>query len=102
MKIVTIASFVFLLTGCVVAATEEGMAVRMIDKQSDYNCKFVRTITGSGSMGWTPAGDAQSAMNSISNKAAKAGANAVRVVSANSTEESTIVIAEALNCEFDE
>jgi hypothetical protein len=46
------------------AITEEGMAVRVIDKQSDYNCKFVREVTGYGTA---------SPMIQIKNRAAKAG-----------------------------
>ena len=102
MKLVLIALSVLLITGCVVQPTQEGMAVRVIDKQSDYNCKFVRTVTGSGALGWTTAHDAEGAMNQISNRAAKAGANAVRVINVDSDMVSSTVVAEALNCEFED
>ncbi len=95
MKIVTIALFVFLLTGCVVSATEEGMAVRVIDTQSDYDCKFVREVTGYGTA---------SAMIQIRNRAAKLGANAVRINHLGHFDDggSAILIAEALNCVFND
>ena len=95
MKLLTLILLSFLFVGCVVTATEEGMAVRVIDKQSDYNCKFVREITGYGTA---------SPMIQIRNRAAKAGANAVRVKPLGHFDDggSAIVIAEALNCEFED
>lgn len=99
-KLLTLIVVSMLLGGCIVSPTQEGNAVRMVDKQSDYKCKFVTTVTGSGSMGWTTAHDAEGAMNEVRNRAAKAGANAIRVVNIDSNMETSVVVAEALNCEF--
>ncbi|MFA1562956.1 DUF4156 domain-containing protein [Aliivibrio fischeri] len=101
MRVLVLLMGVMLLNGCIVAPTPEGRMVRMVDNQSEYNCKFVTTVTGSGSAGWTTAHDAEGAMNEIMNKAAKAGANAVRVVNIDSNIDTTVVVGEALNCQFD-
>jgi len=91
--------FVF-LSGCVVQPTSEGKAVRVVDKKTEYKCTFVDMVTGSGSAGWTPAHDAEGAMADVRNKAAKVGANAIRVLNIDSNMATTVVVAEALNCEF--
>ena len=91
-----------IIQGCVVQPTNESKAIRMVDRQSDYKCKFIATVTGSGSMGWTTAHDAEGAMNEIRNEAAKVGANAVRIVNADSNMSTSVVIGEALLCEFNE
>jgi uncharacterized protein YbjQ (UPF0145 family) len=91
----------FALGGCIVSATQEGNAIRIIDKQSDYKCKFIKSVTGSGSLGWTTAHDAEGAMNQVSNRAAEAGANAIRIINVNSDLATSVVVAEALSCVFD-
>ncbi len=96
MRLLALIILSFLFAGCVVSATEEGIAVRVIDKQNDYICNYVREVTGYGTA---------SAMIQIKNRAAKAGANAVRVNYADyiaNEAGSPIVIAEALNCEFED
>ena len=90
------------IQGCIVSPTKEGNSIRLVDNQKDYNCKYVATVTGSGSMGWTTAHDAEGAMNEVRNKAASAGANAIRVVNVDSDLETSVVVAEALACEFTE
>jgi len=86
----------------VIQPTAESKLVRLVDKQTDYKCKFITTVTGSGSMGWTTAHDAEGAMAEVRNDAARAGANAIRVVNVDSNMQTSVVVAEALNCEFND
>ena len=89
-----------LFFGCAASLTQQGTKVRLIDKQTDYKCTFVGTVTGSNSMGNTTAHDAEGAMNELRNKAAQQGANAVRVINIDSTAMQTTAVGEALNCIF--
>lgn len=93
---------VLLLQSCVVQPIAESKSIRLVDKQSDYKCKYIATVTGSGSLGWTTAHDAEGAMNEVRNDAAKAGANAIRVVNINSDMATSVVVAEALLCKFND
>ena len=88
------------IIGCVVQPTAQSKAVRVVDDQSDYSCSFVSVVTGSGSLGWTTAHDAEGAMAEVRNRAASAGANAIRVINVDSNMETTVVVAEALDCKF--
>ncbi len=90
----------FILFGCATALTESGTKVRLVQMQSDFDCSFVGTVTGSNSMGNTTAHDAEGAMNQLRNKAANIGANAVRVLSVSFSEAVTTTVGEALNCQF--
>lgn len=101
-KILTLLIITYSISGCVVQPTAESKAIRLVDKQTDYKCKFITTVTGSGSMGWTTAHDAEGAMNEVRNDAAKAGANAIRVVNVDSNMQTSVVVAEALQCEFND
>ena len=101
-KLFGITLIVISIVGCVVQPTAEGKTVRLVDRQSDYKCKFITTVTGSGSMGWTTAHDAEGAMAEVRNDAAEAGANAIRVVNVDSNMETSVVVAEALNCTFND
>jgi uncharacterized protein YbjQ (UPF0145 family) len=91
---------VILLSGCATALTEQGAKVRLVQTQSEHNCSFVATVTGSNSMGNSTAHDAEGAMNQLRNKAANLGANAVRVINVSTTEAVTTTVGEALNCQF--
>lgn len=91
-----------IMQGCVVQPTAEGNAIRLIDKQSDYGCKYVSTVTGSGSVGWTTAHDAEGAMNEVRNRAAVEGGNAIRIVNIDSSMSTTVVVAEVLTCNFND
>ena len=99
-RILGLLLIILFTTSCVVKPTPESKAIRLVDKQTDYKCKFITTVTGSGSVGWTTAHDAEGAMNEVRNDAAKAGANAIRIVNISSSAETTVVVAEALNCKF--
>ena len=101
-KIMRLVIIAYFITGCVVKPTPESKAIRIVDKQTDYKCKFITTVTGSGSMGWTTAHDAEGAMNEVRNDAAKSGANAIRIININSDMDTTVVIAEALECKFND
>lgn len=91
---------ILLISGCVTAISQDGMKVRLIDKQSDYKCKFVAVVTASNSMGNNEGHDAEGAMNEVRNKAAMVGANSVRIVEIDTSVFATTVVGEALNCEF--
>jgi uncharacterized protein YbjQ (UPF0145 family) len=99
-KILVLVVTAYFFTGCIVKPTLESKSIRIVDKQTDYKCKFITTVTGSGSMGWTTAHDAEGAMNEVRNDAAKAGANAIRIININSDMDTTVVVAEALKCKF--
>lgn len=101
-KYIGIALIAISTISCVVQPTAESKAVRLVDKQTDYKCKFVDTVTGSGSMGWTTSHDAEGAMAEVRNKAARAGANAICVVNVDSNMQTSVVVAEALICQFDD
>ena len=62
-----------LLQACVTQLASEASNVRVITDPKEYNCEFRGVVTGSASMGWTTAHDAEGAFNDIMNKAAKKG-----------------------------
>lgn len=99
-KVIIITFVGLLLAGCAASLTTGGSQIRLVDKQSDYKCKFVGTVAGSNSMGNTTAHDAEGAMNELRNKAAKLGANSVRVINIDSSVLVTTVVGEALICDF--
>ena len=88
------------LAGCATQLTEQGQKVRIIDRQSDYECEFINTVTGSNAMGNTKAHDSQGAMNEIRNNAANLGANAIRLLNLDVTSAATTALGEALKCKF--
>jgi ribulose bisphosphate carboxylase small subunit len=93
-------AFTLITSGCAASLTQQGTQVRLVDKQTDYSCVFVATVTGSNSMGNSTAHDAEGAMNELRNKAASYGANAVRVINIDSSPVVTTAVGEALNCKF--
>lgn len=86
------------LTACATQLTAQGNSVAIVDRQADYGCKFVGTVTGSNMMGNTMAHDAEGALNQLRNKAAALGANAIRILNVNSDSAGTAASAEALIC----
>ena len=90
------------LQSCVVGLNQYGAKVRLVDDKKEYNCKFITTVTGSGSMGVSTAHDAEGSMNEIRNEAARVGGNAVKMVNVNSDIFSSVAVGEALNCEFND
>jgi uncharacterized protein YbjQ (UPF0145 family) len=100
MKTVLTIILIISIQGCAARLTSEGMRVRLVESQVAHNCVFVGTVTGSNSMGNTTAQDADGALNELRNKAARLGANAVRVISISSSAIVTTTVGEALICEF--
>ena len=97
-SIIFILSATILLQGCVVSPTPESNKIRIVT--SDSNCKYISTVTGSGSVGWTTAHDAEGAMNEVRNDAASVGANAIQILNINSDALTSVVVAQALICDF--
>lgn len=90
------------ILGCVATPIDESKAVRSIDDDSDYKCKYLGFVSGEGPMGWTTAHDAEGAMNDVQNEAARLGANAVRVINIDSNVATTVIVADAYKCDFPE
>ena len=90
------------LQSCVVGLNQYGAKVRLVDDKKEYNCKFITTVTGSGSMGISTAHDAEGAMNEIRNEAGRVGGNALKMVNVGTNIFTHSTIAEALNCEFND
>lgn len=92
-----------LATGCMATLTPQGQSVRVVTAaQKEASCRYVGLVTASQSLGLTTGGDAQSALNGVRNRAAALGANAILIVSTDSDAIGTTVVAEALDCRFDE
>ena len=90
---------IILIFGCATQLTLEGSSVRLVSDAT--GCDFVGTVSGSNSMGSSTSHDADGAMNSLRNKAAAMGANAVKIINVDSDDVATTAIAEALSCDFD-
>lgn len=70
------------LSACTTALTQHGAAVQPVtENQKEKYCQFIAIVTGKESMGMSRAGDAKSAMNKVRNEVAKAGGNAMRIIS---------------------
>lgn len=99
MKRILLLAPIIAVFGCATQLTLEGTSVRLVNDNDE--CEFVGTVTGSNSMGMSTAHDAEGAMNTLRNKAATMGANAIRIINVDSNSEVTTAVAEALLCEFD-
>lgn len=99
MKRIFLLAPIIAVFGCATQLTPEGTSVRLVNDNAE--CEFVGTVSGSNSMGMSTAHDAEGAMNTLRNKAAKMGANAIRVINVDSNSEVTTAVAEALLCKFD-
>ena len=91
-----------LLHGCAVSLNQHGERVAFIDDKERNNCNFLTIVTGSNSLGYSTAHDAEGALNEVRNKAEQIGGNAVKLIDIDSTSMSATAIAEALWCEFRE
>lgn len=89
-----------LIQGCAVSLNEHGQRVALIDDKERNKCNFLTIVTGSNSLGYNTAHDAEGALNEVRNKAAQIGGNAIKLIDIESTSMSTTAIAEALWCEF--
>ncbi len=99
MKRLFVIAPIILTFGCATQLTLEGSSVRLVSDAA--GCDFVGTVSGSNSMGSSTSHDADGSMNSLRNKAAAMGANAVKIINIDSDSEATTAIAEALSCDFD-
>ena len=100
--ILIVVTMMISLQSCVVSLNQYGTKVRLVDDKKEYNCKFITTVTGSGTWGINSAHDAEGAMNEIRNEAARVGGNALKMVNVDSNIFTHSTIAEALNCEFND
>ena|GEM_PF-864886 len=98
----TIILLSFLLQSCVVGLNKYGASVRSVQDKINYKCKFITTVTGSGSWGTSSAHDAEGAMNEIRNRVAEVGGNAFKILNIDSDAFTSTVVAEALKCEFND
>jgi uncharacterized protein YbjQ (UPF0145 family) len=92
----------FLLQSCVVGLRQQAITIRIIDDKKEYNCKFINTVTGSGSWGNSTAHDAEGAMNEMRNKVEEFGGNALKIINVDSSIITTTAVGEALSCDFEE
>ena len=90
---------VFIAFGCATQLTPAGSSVRLVSDNAE--CVFLGTVSGSNMMGISTAQDADGAMNELRNKAVVMGANSVKIINIDSTNEVTTAVAEALDCDFD-
>lgn len=99
-KIICVAWLLFVIS-CGISLTREGAEVRVVTEgQKEKYCQFISIVTGSMSMGASTSHDAESAMNEVRNKVARAGGNAMRIIKSDSDIFATTVVAEALKCTF--
>lgn len=91
-----------ILSGCVIQLKPEGKNVRIVEDKAAHQCRFIEVVTGSGSWGASTAHDAEGAMNELRNRAAKVGGNAIKIVNLDSDIFTTAVVAEALDCNFED
>ena len=91
-----------LLHGCAVTLSQHGAMVTVVEDRETNSCKFLAIVTGSNSLGYNTAHDAEGALNEVRNKAAQIGGNAIKMIDIDATPFSTTAVAEALWCESDE
>ena len=90
-----------IVSACVASLTQQGARVQPVtDAQKERACEFLTMVTASESYALSSGGDAKSAMNKIRNAVAKAGGNAMRIVSTTQNGRATTVTAEALECDL--
>ena len=89
-----------IFSGCVVQPTKEGNMVRVVTEKESEGCEYLGLVTGSGSMGWTPAHDSEGALNEVRNRAAQLGANAILFITMDATIWGSSTSAKALKCKF--
>ena len=87
------------LLGCFPLLSGKGSLVH-VERDSGMieNCKFVGTVKGKSSMGWSKARKTENALNEVRNKAALLGANTVLMVSMDSMFKGAAVRGKAYDC----
>jgi len=98
MKITWLVILIFLLFGCSTQLTKEGSDIRIVSDAESSECSSLGVVKGVESMGINMKGDRDSAMNIARNIAGELGANAIKIISVDTTDERTVVTAEALKC----
>ena len=92
--------FIFLI-GCAQSRTiPDNEKARIIDDQSNLECKFLDTVYGISYAGNSIAHDMQRATDQARYRAFKIGANAIKIIKIESNSESTSVLAQALKCKL--
>jgi len=103
MKIYIALMILSLFTSCATQLSKEGENVKLVtDSQKEKYCEMIEILTTSSSIGWSSAGDLDNAMNEARNMVARAGGNAMKVISSNiasyKSSSEAIVQVEALLC----
>lgn len=98
-RVASLAGFI-LLIGCSTALTQSGSDIRIVEEKEANSCEFLSTVSAFDTMGASTGHESQNALNEARNKAAQAGANAIKIVHMQTTFQGTSVTAEALKCEF--
>lgn len=93
-------SFFLLVSGCVTNLSVEGSNVQIIEtaQKSEYECKRIGLVNSSDTSGLTVGAEKQNALAKLLNKAANAGANAIVILSEDTSYMGTGMTAEALKC----
>lgn len=99
MKKITVLFVAMSLQACSIALTPEGQAIRLVDSQTDYNCKFVGVVNARNNNGATGSHSAENAMNKARNSVADQGGNALRIIDVDHGGKA--ITGEALLCKFD-
>lgn len=93
-------ALILLAVGCTTALTQQGTVVRLVEEKNAHGCEFLGTVSAFDTMGASTGHESQNALNEARNKAAKLGANAIKIVHMQTTFQGTSVTAEALQCSF--
>lgn len=94
------ATIALFLQGCVTQMNPAAAQVRVIDSPDKYDCEFRGIVTGSASMGWTTAHNAEGAFNDVLNNAALKGGNAIVISGSDSSDMQSTAVASAYRCNF--
>ncbi|WP_363322726.1 DUF4156 domain-containing protein [uncultured Litoreibacter sp.] len=90
--------FIFLLASCSTELTPGAQLVRQISTAMTSECTFLGPVSGSESLGFDIAGDAESAFNKVRNEVAARGGNAFVLTNSTSSDVATNVQADAYRC----
>jgi hypothetical protein len=99
-SILTTATIALFLQGCVTQMHPAAAQVRVIDNPDKYDCEFKGVVTGSASMGWTTAHNAEGAFNDVMNSAAGKGGNAIVISDSDTSSLQSTAVASAYRCNF--
>ena len=100
MKTAVAIAALMVLSACTTALSQQGSALRIVEEKEANDCEFIGTVSAFDTMGASTGHESQNALNEARNKAAKLGANAIKIVHMQTTFQGTSVTAEALTCKF--